>query len=196
MKISIKNIIFYVFIFFITSYIILEVFMPSKTVDVIGFKSYVIVSPSMEPDIMVNDLVIIRKTKEDALEVRDKITFDVYIPELGRKNAVTHYIGDIVEVDGEVIYKTQGAGKQFGDFDEWEDQDKNPIEITYHDIEGKVALVIPKFGHVVNLLKDPISLGLFAINGIIIYLLIHMLKTKKEEPLLEEENETEVKDKK
>ena len=65
MKTSIKNIIFYVAVFFITSYIILEVFIPTKTVDILGFKSYVIVSPSMEPDIMVNDLIVIRKTKEE-----------------------------------------------------------------------------------------------------------------------------------
>ena len=64
MKISIKNIIFYISIFFITTYIMLEVFVPTKTVDILGFKSYVIISASMEPEIMVNDLIIIRKTKE------------------------------------------------------------------------------------------------------------------------------------
>ena len=181
MKISIKNIIFYVFVFFITSYILLEVFAPTKTVDILGFKSYVIVSPSMEPDIMVNDLIVIRKTKEEDLDVRDVITFFVYIPELGRENAVTHYIGDIVEVNGETVYKTQGANKELNDFDEWKNKDNESIEITYDDIEGRVALVIPKFGHAVNLIKDPISLGLFIVNGFIIYLLIKVFKSKEKE---------------
>jgi signal peptidase len=179
MKISVKNILFYVFVFFITSYIILEVFVPTKTVDILGFKSYVIVSTSMEPDIMVNDLIVIRKTKEEKLDIRDTITFSVFIPELGRENAVTHYIGDIVEINGETIYKTQGANKEFYDFDEWENENNEPIEITYDDIEGRVALVIPKFGHVVNLIKDPISLGLLIINGFIIYLLIKVFKSKE-----------------
>ena len=190
MKISIKNIIFYVFVFFITSYIILEVFAPTKTVDILGFKSYVIVSPSMEPDIMVNDLIVIRKTKEEKLDIRDTITFFVYIPELDRENAVTHYIGDIVEVNGETIYKTQGANKEIGDFDKWKNEDNEPIEITYDDIEGKVALVIPKFGHVVNLIKDPIMLGLFVVNGFIIYLLIKVFKSKEKE--VESKDDTKV----
>ena len=190
MKISIKNIIFYVFVFFITSYIILEVFAPTKTVDILGFKSYVIVSPSMEPDIMVNDLIVIRKTKEKKLDIRDTITFFVYIPELGRENAVTHYIGDIVEVNGDTIYKTQGAYKEIDDFDEWKNEDNEPIDITYEDIEGKVALVIPKFGHIVNLIKDPIMLGLFVVNGFIIYLLIKVFKSK--EKVVEDKNESEL----
>ena len=191
MKTSIKNIIFYVFVFFITSYIILEVFIPTKTVDILGFKSYVIVSPSMEPDIMVNDLIVIRKTKEEKLDVRDIITFFVYIPELGRENAVTHYIGDIIELNGETIYKTQGAYKELNDFDEWKNEDNVPIDITFDDIEGEVALVIPKFGHIVNLIKDPISLGLFLINGFIIYLLIKVFRTKEKEVEIETTTEEE-----
>ena len=191
MKTSIKNIIFYVFVFFITSYIILEVFIPTKTVDILGFKSYVIVSPSMEPDIMVNDLIVIRKTKEENLDVRDIITFFVYIPELGRENAVTHYIGDIIELNGETIYKTQGAYKELNDFDEWKNEDNVPIDITFDDIEGEVALVIPKFGHIVNLIKDPISLGLFLINGFIIYLLIKVFRTKEKEVEIETTTEEE-----
>ena len=191
MKTSIKNIIFYVAVFFITSYIVLEVFMPSKTVDILGFKTYVIVSPSMEPDIMVNDLIVIRKTKEENLAIRDTITFFVYIPELGRENAVTHYIGDIIELNGETIYKTQGAYKELNDFDEWKNEDNVPIDITFDDIEGEVALVIPKFGHIVNLIKDPISLGLFLINGFIIYLLIKVFRTKEKEVEIETTTEEE-----
>lgn len=178
MKKSIKNIIFYVFTFFIASYIILEVFMPTKTVDVLGFKSYVIVSSSMEPDIMVNDLIIIRKVQEDKLNIRDKIAFFVYIPELGEKSTVTHYLADIEDNNGERIYKTQGASKGPGDYDQWKDEDNQDIDITYSDIEGRVALVIPNFGHAVNIIKDPISIGLIFINGFIIYLLIKTFKKK------------------
>lgn len=190
MKISIKNILFYVFVFFISSYIILEVFAPTKTVDLLGFKSYVIISPSMEPDIMVNDLIVIRKTNEEKLDIGEVITFSVYIPELGRKNAVTHYIGDIIEINGETIYKTQGANKEIDEFDQWKNEDNEPIEITYDDIEGRVALVIPKFGHVVNIISDPISLGLLFINGFIIYLLIKVFKSKEKE--VETNEETKV----
>ncbi len=181
MKISIKNIIFYIFVFFIATYIILEVFIPNKTVDTLGFKTYVVVSSSMEPDIMVNDLIIIRKVEEEKLDISDTITFFVYIPELGRENAVTHYIGDIQEINGEVIYKTQGALKDPGDYDVWKNENNEVIEVTYEDIEGRVAIVIPNMGHVVNILRDPISLVLIGVNGFILYLLVKTFKSPKKE---------------
>ena len=64
-------------------------------------------------------------------------------------------------------------------------------DITFDDIEGEVALVIPKFGHIVNLIKDPISLGLFLINGFIIYLLIKVFRTKEIEVEIETTTEEE-----
>lgn len=179
MKISFKNIVFYILVFFITTYILLEVFIPSKTVDFLGVKSYVIISPSMEPDIMVNDVIVIRKAKEDKLVVGDTITFSVYIPELSKKSTVTHYIGDILVINGETVYKTQGANTGPGNFDEWTDENDDSIEITFDDIEGRVALVIPKVGHLVNIVKDPISLGLIFINGIIIYFIVKVFRKKE-----------------
>ena len=174
-----KNIIFYISIFFISTYIILEVFAPAKTIDVLGFKSYVIISPSMEPDIMINDVIIIRKVQEDKLDVGDKIAFFVYIPELGKESTVTHYIADIVVIDDETVYKTQGANKEPDDYDIWKNASNEVIDITFDDIEGRVALVIPNLGHLANIVKDPISLGLIFINGFIIYLLIKVFKTKE-----------------
>ena len=185
MKISIKNIAFYVFVFFISTYIILEVFAPTKTVDILGFKSYVIISPSMEPEIMVNDLIIIRKVKEDNLDISDKIAFYVYIPELNEESTVTHYIADIEVIDGVTIYKTQGANRDIGDYDEWTNELNNPVEITYDDIEGRVVLVIPNLGHVVNILKDPISIGFLVINITILYFLVKLIKAPKIEREIE-----------
>ena len=138
-------------------------------------KSYVIVSSSMEPDIMVNDVIVIRKVNEDKLIVGDKIAFQVYIPEFGKRSTVTHYIGDIDVVDGETIYKTQGANKDSGDYDEWTNENNDPIDILFSDIEGRVGIVIPKLGYAINILKDPISIGLLLINGFIIYIIIKML---------------------
>lgn len=184
MKISIKNIIFYIFAFFISSYILLEVFAPTKTVDIIGFKSYIIVSQSMEPDIMVNDLIIIRKVKEEDLDVRDVIAFSVYIPELGEKSTVTHYINAIEVINSDTIYTTQGATASI---DAWTDESGNPVEITYEDVEGRVVFVIPNLGHIINILKDPISIGLIGINGVIIYLLVKVFKSTDKKEVLKED---------
>ena len=169
---NIKNILFIVFVMLISSYIFLKLFMPDKTTDILRYNSYVIVSSSMEPDIMVNDMIIVHKVKEEDLTVRDAITFDVYLPEIGEKSKVTHYIGDIQNSTGTIIYKTQGATKTIGDYDKWKDESNNPVEITYNDIDGKVVLVIPYAGYVVNILKNPIGLLLTTVNIGIIYLLV------------------------
>ena len=172
---------FFIFVLFMIIYILLEVFIPNKTTDILGYKSYVVVTTSMEPDIMVNDMIIIHKVKEEKLQVRDAITFTTYIPELGYKSEVTHYIGDIQTIDGNIIYKTQGATKDFGDYDIWKNADNEIIEIAYEDIEGRVILTIPYLGHAVNIVKDPILVGSVVINIIIIYALVNLIRKPKEE---------------
>ncbi len=176
-----KNIIFAALVIFLSSYILTKIFIPDKTIDILGFNSYLVVSSSMEPDIMVNDLVIIRKVKEEDLKVRDAITFSVYLPELGAKSKVTHYIGDIQNNGGTIIYKTQGATKAVGDYDNWKDANNQNVEITYSDIEGKVVLVVPYVGYVINILNNPVGLLLIALNIGIIYLLIKTIKKPQSE---------------
>ena len=91
----VRNTLFILFTLWISTYILLELFAPDKTVDIIGYKTFIVISSSMEPDIMVNDMIIIRKTKEEDLSVGDAITFNVYLKELESVSKVTHYIGDI-----------------------------------------------------------------------------------------------------
>ena len=176
-----RNGIFFLFVFVLIAYISLEVLAPNKTIDIFRFKSYVVVSSSMEPDIMVNDLIIIRKVKEEDLNVRDAITFDAFIPELGYESKVTHYIGEIQSIGGNTIYKTQGATNSSGDFDTWENENGDTVEITFDDIEGRVILVVPYFGHVINILRDPISILLISANILIVYLIIKTIKKPKED---------------
>ncbi len=173
---KIKNILFIAFVVYLSSYILIKVFIPEKTTELLGFNSYIVVTSSMEPDIMVNDLIIIRKVKEEDLKVRDAITFSVYLPELGAKSKVTHYIGDIQNDGTTLIYKTQGATKAAGDYDDWKDANNNSVEITYQDIEGRVVMVIPYVGYAVNILRNPVGLLLLSMNIGIIYLLVKTIK--------------------
>ena len=177
----IKNGLFILFVLILGTYILLELFSPEKTIEVLGYKHYVVISSSMEPDIMINDMIIVHKVDEDKLEVRDVITFDVFIPELGSNSRVTHYIGDIQVIGSDTIYKTQGATKDPGDYDVWKNADNDIIEITYDDIDGRVVLVIPYLGYAVKILQDPVSVGLLSVNVLIIYFLVKTIKKLKEE---------------
>lgn len=177
---NLKAITGYVLLGLLIFYIGITLIAPDKTIKILGFRTFIVVSSSMEPDIHVNDMIFIKRPKEDALDVRDAITFLVYIPELNDKSYVTHYIGEITEDEnGTTIYKTQGATKLPGDYDDWTDSEGNPIDIMFDDIEGQYMFKIPYIGYIITMLRDPIFVGLLAVNGVIIYFIIKLFKSTK-----------------
>lgn len=183
----IKNIIFYLLVILLGGYILVEAFLPSQTMNIFRFKSFVVVSASMEPDINVNDLVIIVKVDPEKLEVGDAISFYTYLPTnqvdgegdtIYLRSVVTHYLRDIQSSGDSLIYKTQGAIADPLDYDEWNDINGDPVEITESDIIGKVALVIPFIGIIMKIFYNPILLLLIAINILIVVVIIKVIKKK------------------
>ena len=183
----IKNIIFYLLVILLGGYILVEAFLPSQTMNIFRFKSFVVVSASMEPDINVNDLVIIVKVDPEKLEVGDAISFYTYLPTnqvddegdtIYLRSVVTHYLRDIQSSGDSLIYKTQGAIADPLDYDEWNDINGDPVEITESDIIGKVALVIPFIGIIMKIFYNPILLLLIGINILIVVVIIKVIKKK------------------
>jgi signal peptidase len=184
MKSIIPKYSFYVIAGILIVYILVSIAIPEQTMNVFGFRSFVVVSTSMEPDIDRYDMIVVTKPNQEDLEVRDAITFSAYIPEAQTFSYVTHYIGEIVEEpDGSVYYETQGATKDPGDYDNWTDGNGNPVKITFDDIEGQYRFRIPKVGYVVSMLRDPIFVALLFLNGFIFYALyryiMHIIEEKK-----------------
>ena len=175
----IANIFFYIFVIFLCLYLFLEIFMPRKTIDVIGFKTFVVLTPSMEPVINVNDIILVKKTKQENIEVGDKITFEVYIKDLGSEAYVTHYVADIDRSEDIVIYYTQGANAEEGEYDNWLDEDNQEINITYDDIAGEYVFKIPGLGLLTRMFQDPYMLGFIVLDVLIIYFLIKTLSKSK-----------------
>lgn len=190
MKKQIKNVISYIIIIILVLYIGINLLLPSKTVDVFGFRTFIVVSSSMAPDIMVNDMILVTKAKDSDLEAGDAITFKAYIPELSDYSFVTHYIAS-VEVDdfGKTIYKTHGANKANDDVDNWKDPSGNPVDISIEDVEGEYQFTVPLIGSIIYRLQDPIFLGLIIVNGIIIFAVIKVLKSPNKTKKVEAENE-------
>jgi signal peptidase len=172
------SILFYATAIFLILFIVFEVFMPNKTIDYLGVKTYVILTPSMEPDINVNDMIVVRKIKEEEIEVGDAISFQVYIRDLGRDAVVTHYVGDIIDEQGDLIYKTRGATAEEDVFDVWLNEQNEEIDITYDDIVGVVLFRVPYAGYIVKITQNPVMLGLIGLNIVIIYALVKVIKYK------------------
>lgn len=97
---------------------------------------YTIVSQSMEPTIMVYDVIIdTRVTKDEDLKIGDIITFYSNTIDTGGYT-VTHRIEDIYESNGIKYYTTKGDNNI----------DADSGIITIDNIVGKCRFVIPSIG--------------------------------------------------
>ena len=109
-------------------------------INILGYKSYIIKTNSMEPTIEINDVIITKEVKEEEIRVHDVITF------IKEGEVITHRITKI-EHDGNVTkYTTKGDNNNIED----------SFKITYDVIEGKHILTIPNLGVIVRLLENQI----------------------------------------
>ena len=145
------------------SLIIQSVLKPYETPNFLGIKTYVIISGSMQPELKIGDIVVVKKITQEDLKVGDIISFR------HGQSVITHRISRIIEEDGERKYITKG------DFNNAEDSES----VTYNNIEGKVIRSVPQFGKIALMLQDKIVI-IFLIIVLYIYLVYSgKLKKKK-----------------
>lgn len=128
---------------------------PKKTPSFFGIKTYIIVSGSMQPNINIGDIVVVKNTKQEALKKGDIISFR------DNQSIITHRINEVLQLDGITKYRTKG--------------DKNNIcdseLVKYENIEGKVIVTLPKVGKLILLLqKKEVIILLFI--GFCIYMIL------------------------
>lgn len=138
---------------------------PYKTPDFFGFKSFVIVSGSMEPTIQKGDAILVKKVPEEEIEVNDIVSFTE------EKTNVTHRIIGVIEEEGKKRYITKG------DHNNVKDKEK----ITYEQIEGKYQFKINQLGWVINILKSKITLIILLILIVFISCYKGRIKKRKQE---------------
>lgn len=139
---------------------------PNETPDFFGYKSFVIVSGSMEPTILKQDAILVKKVPEEEIKVNDIISFTTK-----NQTNVTHRVIRIEKENGTKKYTTKG------DNNNTEDKEK----ITYEQIEGKYQLKINQFGIVTQILKSKITLLILVIIIILISCYKGRIQKKKQE---------------
>lgn len=101
---------------------------------------YIVVSESMAPKINVNDIVLVKKGyTNEQYKVGNIITYVRADGEI-----ITHRIEEITKVGLLRAYVTKGDNNEKSD----------EYTVNYEQIIGKVVYVMPKFGAIVNLLKN------------------------------------------
>lgn len=137
-----------------------QILAPGKTPSFFGYKTYVIVSGSMQPEIQIGDLVIVKEASDNELQVGDIISYK------DGQSIITHRISEKIEEMGRVEYRTKGDNNNTDD----------GKMIKTNLIEGKVIKVIPYLGTIALALQKKVAI---VVGGIIIYLYIaHSINTK------------------
>lgn len=176
-----KKVFFNILIGVLVIYIAILLVSPEVMMDVFGFRTFIVLTPSMEPVLNIEDMIITVRTDEDELEVGDIISFNAYIPALHSEQMITHYIGKIEDTSEGKVYYTRGTFMEEDEYDEWTDENGDPYLITYDEIEGRYLFKIPYVGYVNNLFSNQTMVLLIAVNGAIIYILVRYLRRDEDE---------------
>lgn len=165
-----RIIFFIVAIVVIFNLILLVQKIQNKPASIFGYKVFVVISGSMEPNIHVGDIVITKNVDEENIKIGDVITFN------NDKYTITHRVIDIIQ-DDEIFYKTKGDHNSVADKD----------LIKYNNIEGVCKFRIEKIGvifmHSKSIIRAIIILCIF-------YLMIKIIERKNEMKLEKNNRDT------
>ncbi len=113
---------------------------PTVTPSIFGIKTFQIISGSMEPEIKVNDVVIIKSVTQNDIKKGDIITFNI------GEETITHRVLKIDYIGNNIIYTTKGDNNEVTDIQ----------KIDYSQIEGKMVTKIPKLGILIMFIQNKV----------------------------------------
>lgn len=151
-------------IFIILLILVLLMFVPNF----IGFKTFSVISGSMEPNIPVGSLVYAKSVDFDELEAGDIISY-----QLSEDTMVTHRIDSINEEQKTIVTK--------GDANDNVDS----AEVQESQVVGKVIFSIPLLGYIAIYSRTPLAIVVLCIV-IAILIVVNMLPG-----ILKEDKESE-----
>ncbi len=164
------NIIIHLLYIIIIPIIIYDVFLiiqtiikPESTPNVLGYKTFTVVSGSMEPTISIDDVIIVKSVEKKDIQTNDIITFNI------DGEIITHRVIDYKVINDETIYTTKGDSNEVTDIH----------EVNFRNIEGKYINKIPRVGKLFSLLKNKYVFSLIFILLIICYIMQKKTLQKK-----------------
>lgn len=139
-------------------------------INILGFRQYMVDTGSMEPQYSIGDLIIIKETPKEKIQVGDVINYT----SANGIDTITHRVVEILEKDGEIYYKTKGDNNN----------EEDPDLVNFNQVQGVLVFKISKLGTIIKKMLTE--------NGIIIILafiiLLYLRDEKKEEKRIAREN--------
>ena len=124
---------------------------------IFGIYMFNIISESMEPTFYKDDLALVKSCNMEELKKGDIITFKQ------EDRIISHRISEIIEEKGKKQFITKGDNNEVEDIE--------PVDVQ--NIYGKVVLVIPKIGKIVNYIQNARGFINICILIIIICILVN-----------------------
>ncbi|MCF7795396.1 signal peptidase I [Patescibacteria group bacterium] len=146
-------------------FVLIAIYILSLNFNILGNNKFFIVqSGSMEPSIMTGDVIAVQKKKN--YEINDVITFQG-----DSARVITHRIFRIEKTDegNEEEYLTKGDSNRL------EDEDL----VLDKQVIGKVVLVIPNLGYLMNFAKSRLGIIFLLLIPSIIFILDELIKIRK-----------------
>lgn len=131
-----------------------------------GYSLMCVISGSMEPEIPVNSLVLVKEASPEEIRQGDVISFYSTDPVLDGA-IVTHRVAEIISDDGGSEFKTKGDAN--GYVDEYTASGK--------DVIGKVVFISPGAGILVKLSANPLIFILLILIPLAVMLILIIRQT-------------------
>lgn len=130
---------------------------------------YTIVSPSMEPNLKVYDVIVDKKVSSPSeIKVGDIITF-ISTSSISKGLTITHRVVALVDTENGVEYKTQGDNNMSPD----------STTVQFKNVLGKVIVKIPQLGRIQQFLSTKSGWLLVVVVPAVLIILNDILKILK-----------------
>jgi len=147
---------------------------PDKIPSFFGWKPFIVLSGSMETQILTGDIAVVKEVDADTLKVNDIIAFR-------EKDdlVVTHRIVEIIKDNGEIKYKTKGDNNNA--------EDKGYV--LQSQVEGLFQFRIGRLGNLALFIQTPIGMVVCISIPLLLLILVQTADSIKEKKYLKEKSE-------
>ncbi len=137
---------------------------PNSVPSLFGYKPFIVLSGSMETEIFVGDLVIVKEVDSTTLKENDIIAFR------DSENLVTtHRIINTINSGSEICFETKGDNNNT----------KDEGIVCSDSIEGKYQYKISKIGNAILFIQEPLGFTVMMLSIFIICIFIYIFNSKK-----------------
>lgn len=133
---------------------------PDEVPNFMGYKPFIVLSGSMEPEFYPGDLVLVREVQPESLQVGDIISFREGM------SVVTHRVKDIIEEDNQRKFVTKGDNNNVED----------RIAVIESQLEGRYLLKVPGLGNFAMFMQTPLGMMIFIALPLTAFILYDILR--------------------